>query len=364
MSYYVYNPDKPYADYLQTELQKNDIENTICMQLQKSTRDKIGNEQELHENHMQVLENIGGMLNTTLTSGFEELSDQISRGFEYLAYGLEGIDRKLSKIDGTLEQGFDALDNRLGTLNQVMENILYQGSIDVEIKAFNHYSIARDNFRKGLFVEAVNRLDKAINGVTGVSDGYPEEWRFHHLLGLILLGKPGFENELIDLPKSEEEFLKAVKYSISDNPLGAATAYMSACYSAYCMGETERAKKYLMKAVELDNKLAEAFFLLSKVQMYLGNQDKAFPVLASALDLNVKYALQAGEVGSEFQSCSEQLNQFFDSYTTDKFTRLHEEMEEYKKNILRLQIIKPYVMKSYRIKLCLAAQKQGKNGKT
>lgn len=124
----------------------------------------------------------------------------------------------------------------------------------------NNSKLQEKAYRKELYEEALEYLDKAINGYKS-NAGYKIEYRFYFLKGVIYLGS--FKNnspKIINLHKSEECFLNAFRYSKSDYPDRASKSLLNAGWAAYCQGEMKRAIQHTQQSIKLDSKIAEGFF--------------------------------------------------------------------------------------------------------
>ncbi len=115
------------------------------------------------------------------------MSDAVQDGFSQLSWDMQDIQRELSGLNSTFTWGFTEVLAELGQMNDSLEELVQIAKNPVQTVAFNHFDIARQALRKGLYREALDEVRKAIDGDHS-SPGYRLEWRFHMLRGTVLLG--------------------------------------------------------------------------------------------------------------------------------------------------------------------------------
>lgn len=230
---------------------------------------------------------------------------------------MDKISSGISELNATFHWGFGQVIASLGHMNDTLDELVKIAKTPVQTVAFNHFEIARDAFRQGLYQECLEELDKAIAG-DHTSAGYKLEWRFHQLLGTVRLGFADGDLALVDLAKAEESFLLAARYGKTDYPSDAGWAMLSAGWAAYCQGKMTEALAHSEQAMTLHPRLGEAFFQAAKVRMYLGLVDAALPVLSRAIDLDRFYALKAAGDG-DFQKYDDRLRGFLEAMRVEKY---------------------------------------------
>jgi len=194
--------------------------------------------------------------------------------------------------------------------------------------AYEHFEIARDMYRKGLYAESLDELEKVLNGVPGVSSDYKYEWRVHQLIGVIRLGFADCDLNLVNLEEAESAFLNAGKYAKADYPQNAAIAYLSAGWAAYCQGKMSEALTHTENAMKLKPDFGEAIFQSAKILAAQNNIENAFPMLRKAIDLDLFYSIKASGDG-DFKKHEAGLNQFISSLTTEKYKLLEKIITKY-----------------------------------
>jgi formylglycine-generating enzyme required for sulfatase activity/tetratricopeptide (TPR) repeat protein len=309
MSYYVWGSQLSYKDYLQTKNFVSDVSSAtrnagraVSMEISRQTREVIASNEAMARDNIRAIES-----NT----------DAINTGFDRLSYGIDNISSGISDLNATFHWGFGEAIASLGHMNDALSELIKIAKSPIQTVAFNHFEIARDAYRQGLYQEALDELEKAIAG-DHTSAGYKLEWRFHQMKGTLQLGFVGADMSLVDLAKAEASFLQAARYGKSDYPEDAGRAFLSAGWAAYCQGNMKEALAHTEQAIVLNPRMGEGFFQAAKVQMALGQVDTALPLLAKAIDLDQFYSLKAAGDG-DFQKYDEQLRRFLEALRKEKY---------------------------------------------
>ncbi len=317
MSNYVWGSHLSHADYLQAKSFVSDVKSAtreagrkVSMDISRQTRDIIASNESLHREHIEMLNASTDRTVGALNDGFERLSYSMDAGFDQISSGI-------SELNATFHWGFGAILASIGHMNDTLSELVKIAKTPVQTVAFNHFEIARDAFRQGLYRESLEELDKAISG-DHTSAGYKLEWRFHQMKGTLQLGFADCDMSLYDLPKAEESFLTAARYGKTDYPHDAGRAFLSAGWAAYCQGKMKEALAHTEQAMDLHPDMGEVFFQASKVEMALGNVESALPLLAKAIDLDRFYALKAAGDG-DFQQHDAQLRSFLEALRKEKY---------------------------------------------
>ncbi len=140
-----------------------------------------------------------------LSEGFDNVTGAMNEGFDRLSYGLEEISAGISELNTTFHWGFSQVIAVLVTMNDALSELIKIAKTPVQTVAFNHFEIARDAYRQGLYKECIEELDKAIAG-DHTSSGYKLEWRFHQMKGSLQLGFAEGDLSLMDLPGQSNLF--------------------------------------------------------------------------------------------------------------------------------------------------------------
>jgi tetratricopeptide (TPR) repeat protein len=320
VSNYVFNSKLSYNDYIQARSFVDDISSAtkktgerVALELSRQTREVIASNEALSAENIRVMETTGAQVSTAMKAGFECLSYDL----QGISSDLQGISAAIDNLEATFHWGFSQIIASTGHMNDSLEELVKIAKTPVQTVAFNHFEIARDAYRQGLFKECFEELSKAIAGDHTFS-GYKLEWRFYQMRGTLQLGFVDGDPSLMDLAKAEETFLLAARYSKMDYPEHAGQAFLSAGWAAYCQGKMIEALAHTENAISIHPKLGEAFFQAAKVRMSLGEADAALPLLAQAIDHNRFFALKAAGDG-DFQKHDTLLYNFLESLRREKY---------------------------------------------
>ncbi len=316
MSNYVWGSNLSYADYLKAKSFVSDEKSApqeagikVSMDISHQTLNVIASIESLCREHMELLSASTDRTVGTLNDGFERILYNIA-GFDQISSGI-------SELNAKFHWGFGDILASVGHMNDPLSELVKIAKTPLEIVAFNHFEIAREAFRQGLYRESLEELDKAISG-DYTSPGYKLEWRFHQMKGILQLGFADCDMSLYDLPKAEESFLTAARYGKADYPYDAGCAYLSAGWAAYCQGKMKEALAHTEQAIDLHLEMGEAFFQASKVKMALGDVESALPLLGKSIDLHRFYALKAAG-DADFQRHDALLRGYFEALRNEKY---------------------------------------------
>lgn len=288
MSNYVFGTKLSYRDYLQAE----SFERSLKGEISSSTKSIIASNEELQRENIAVL---------------RDVSSSVSRGFESISIELDEVSEGIRDLNATFRWGFSELLTQTSHINDSLEELVRLAKTPAQTWAYEQFEIARDADRKALFEEAIEYLDRAINGYGGQT-GYKLEYRFHFLLGRIRLGS--FRNhskEIVRQEDAEKSFLFAARYAAQDAPNDAARALLAAGWAAYSRGELTKAQDYTQQAISFDIKLAEAQFQLAKILMHVNKPDEALIPLQSSIEIDRNYTIKAA-TDEDFKPYESQVN--------------------------------------------------------
>jgi tetratricopeptide (TPR) repeat protein len=275
MSNYVYGGSLSYRDYLQAK----SFEDAFRSEISRQTRAIIASSEQLQKEHISVS---------------KSLQTSVAEGFEQLSFDVQALTAGVSELTAAFHWGFSELLTAVGRVNATLVELVRIAKTPAQTWAYEQFEIARDAFRQNLYPEALEYLNRAINGHVG-NTGYKLEYRFHYLWGTILLGSSrNTSKDILNLPYAENAFLNAARYARRDEPKEAGRAFLAAGWAAYCQGKMEAAKQYTEQALALSPALAEAHFQVAKIQMHVGEPDHGLLPLRRAIELDRVYAIKAG----------------------------------------------------------------------
>lgn len=341
-SSYVWGSSKSYLDYLQDKNYLNDLNKdnrALVMDVRKDLRELAFDQNTLINKGFELMQlpmeelrdlNYGiGEIAAEQAETRELIAKTLDAGIERVSYDLKKLKANFEKGVGELNATFQwccsNLLSELGGMKDSISELIKLVKSPMQTAALEHFNNARTAFENELYPEAMEELHAAINGVPGVSAGYKMEWRVYQLLGLIRLGFDGCDISMVNLAEAEENFLKAARYAKSQDENDAAQCLMSAGWTAYCQGSFDNAILHLNKAVELNEALWEAWFLLGKI--HGAKQDStAFEYLRKAARRDPLYILKA--ISDEnytwdengLKKCIDQVKKDYYNFYYDKIT--------------------------------------------
>jgi tetratricopeptide (TPR) repeat protein len=295
VSCYVHGSRMSYKDYLQAKSFVDDVRWDIS----QANLNLIATNETLQKCGVRLEEGLGRVQAeieqgiTELSGRFDDVDRTLVKGFITLHSDLLSIDSSVQDLSAKFEWGFSQLLISLGSANESLAALVKLARTPEQTWALEQYEIARDAFRRSLFREALDYVERAINGYQGHT-GYSIEHRFHSLLGVIRLGS--FKNnsrDIVDLEKAYAAFLSAARYAMSDYRQDAARALCGAAQAAYCLGRFDASESHASEALRLNPRLGEATFQLAKTLLHGDNTKKGLPALAWALRLDPLYSLKA-----------------------------------------------------------------------
>jgi len=303
---YAYNSGLSWPDYLKVNEIRGvgDDVRQLRYELSSSNRKLIATHEELQREHIAAIKSIG---------------DAVSSGFEGLSLDMQAISSGIEELTSVFEWGFSELLVGIGHIKDSLTELVRLAKTPAQTWAYEQFEIARDAFRQGLYEEALEYLDRSIDGY-GDNTGYKLEYRFHFLLGTIRMG--GFQNNsqsIIDLPKAEQAFLAAAKYARHDQPKESARAFLAAGWASYCQGNMLGAEQFTKDAISLFPDLGEAHFQLAKILMHCQKRHNALQPLKTAILLDRNYAIKASS-DDDFKRYNEEVNKLIHA--------LHKEAQE------------------------------------
>lgn len=195
-----------------------EFEKLTAFAFDRQTRQLVANNDELARAGLQA---------TEITN------DQLGSIKESLSSGLSAIDESLHGIHETLGMGLSVIGINTGRMADTLDQLLHSIRNPSLTWSLEQFEISRDEIRRGLFKEALETIQRAINGY-GSNAGHKTEFRFHMLLGSLYLGE--FENhpvELINPQEAQRSFEYAAKLAAQDFPSEALKASMLAARAAY-----------------------------------------------------------------------------------------------------------------------------------
>jgi hypothetical protein len=293
-----------YKDYLAQQYLRENMEVILA----KNVRSAVGSVEDIcRQNATEIkgsIEDATDRLSSHLKDIRSSLDTQ-NKNLEVISFGIDQISGSLDVLNSNVVNGFQALFVQVAELNASLAHI--SRSIDslveiartpVQTWAFNQYDISRDAMRRGLFPEALDAVNLAING-NGQQTGYRTDFRFHQLRGVLLLGIPGEPESilLVDLKGAEEAFLLAERYANRDHKVEAAQAMVGAGKAAYADGRLPDAHRHFTAALGLHPQCAEAHYQLARLCVHGNVLDAMRHFLCTSFNIHWSFAIRAAADG-------------------------------------------------------------------
>jgi len=265
----------PYSDFLRAK----QFERSIRYGIDNQTKQLITSNQQLAEHGIEVL-------SEKIDSGFTLISEDIGRVTDAIREGTE-------EIVSTLNWGFNEVLISLGQMNINLAELIKLTRTPSQTWACEQFEIARDEFRRQLYPEALQSVTRAIDGL-GSNSGIKTEFRFHFLVGTIRLGS--FKNsspDVVDPQLAEKAFLSAARYAQADNRMDAGQSLICAGRAALIQGSIDSTIDYTRKGLAFVPKHANGLYQLGKALFLKGDFIEARDRLVDAIFQNVEHALHA-----------------------------------------------------------------------
>lgn len=284
--------DIGYIDHLRSR----QLEKSIRYTIQDQTSAIIASNKQLASQQISVLQSH----EAAMKDGFLAVSENISSLEDSLREGM-------SQLSAVFEWGFSEILISLGHVNDSLRQLIQIAKTPSQTWAYEQFEIARDEFRRGLYQEALESVQRAINGF-GSNAGFKSEFRFHFLLGTIHIGSyKNASDGIVNPAVAEQAFLNSARYAIHDYPAEAGNSYLLAGRSAYVQNKNKDAIDHTRLALKCNDGLGEAHFQLAKLLCAERQLTDAMSHLKRAIPLDRVFAVRAGGEG-EFRPYVDLLN--------------------------------------------------------
>ncbi len=221
----------------------------------------------------------------------------MDRGFTLLSENIEAVESAIrqgtDEIVSTLNWGFSEVLISLGRMNDSLTELVKLARTPSQTWAFEQFEIARDEFRRTLYPEALDSITRAISG-HGSNTGYKTDFRFSFLLGTLRLGS--YKNsspEIVDIPRAEEAFLASARYAGTDCAVEAGRALICAGRAAYLQGQFKRAISHFADGLIRVPSDHEGIYQLARAYFADGMLKDASDSLVKAILMDSKHAIIA-----------------------------------------------------------------------
>jgi tetratricopeptide (TPR) repeat protein len=268
MSSYIHGSGISYKAYLQAKEFVDDIRWDIS----RTNLNLIATNEALQENGLRLEHSINELQETVVE-------------------GLGTLDASINELSAKFDWGIARLEAALGGINDSLSDLVRLVGSPERTWAYEQFDMARDAFRRGLFPEALEYIERAINGDQHHT-GYKIEHRFHHFLGIVRRGD--YKNtspDIVDLEKAERAYVNASRYAEADHKSDAARALCGAGWVAYCQGKIDVSETYTRRSLQFA-KTGEANYQLSKLLMHRNSVQAGLERLADAIQTDPLYGIR------------------------------------------------------------------------
>jgi hypothetical protein len=231
-------------------------------------------------------------------------SDRNQEALEVLNFSIENVGRSIEVQSSLIGHGFSRTVAELGGINTTLKELLATARTPSQTWALEQYEIAKNAFELKLDSEALESLDRAINGFQNQT-GYSLEPRFHFLCGTIKLG--GIDRlgtDCVDLPGAEAAFLQAARVAPLELKNLRANCFAMAAQAACYLRAPDRTLKHASSAIQEYPHCANAHFISAKVFVSCEDEMNGKNALIAALRSDYTMALRAlgdGDIGPQSQ---------------------------------------------------------------
>jgi len=294
----------------------------ISASIDRNTRAKIASDEALAQKGFYVVSDVGERLEVAHREATEQTREAIE------GVGLE-VTSAISGLDNTVRVSADrvvlALDDvrsevrnlgitvgekietaalmldyrladvalRLGSLSSSLEELIQIAKTPSQTWAMEQFGIARDAASRHLYEEALEAIDRAINGYRD-QPGNKLEHRFHMLAGLLLMGQQDHRSHpFVDLEASYKHLQNASRYAESVNIEDHSQSEALAGWNRLAASEPDSAIPHLERALTLNKSNGEAAFLIAKISSAKGDVDRVKVALSHAILCDPTYAIKA-----------------------------------------------------------------------
>lgn len=297
----------------------------IISGIETSTRKRIASDEALANlaveaqvlSTTQMTEAFGGKIEDfkhAFQDGISGLSQELSinltsidanlvSGFEQVEYSIDELKATVAEVGyrqvtaihnmaGLMDARFNSVIWELSGVNNHLSDLVKIASNPSQTWAKEQYEIAKSAFERGLYEEALDYIDRAINGY-GEKVGQSLEHRFFLLKGILLLGGANEESlEHIDLDVAFDSFKKAIRYSKGVSIDDYSKSLYFAGYTLLCLKKFDTSEDYLRKSIQANPRDSLSHYHYSLILGILGQLEGAKTHLTQAFILDPKLGLR------------------------------------------------------------------------
>jgi len=294
----------------------------IARTVAQANMNLIASDERLAEMGIKATQSAANQVSSQIQSSADQVSSSIDSMSMELNFAIGATTDAINDMHSTLGYGFAAMEAGLGALAVAIKELIEIAKTPSQTWAFEQFAIARDAVRKGLHPEAMEAVDRALNG-HGDHVGNKLDYRTHMLKGFIHLGDvQNLYPELVDPALAKESFMLSYRYAKIDDPIEAGRALAAAGWCEYVSGNLKEALSLTSDAVSLlqlkfdelhsmrnkyaylswrvrdaysktETKLSDALYQESKIQISLGDKAASTIALEKSVSLDGMMGIRA-----------------------------------------------------------------------
>lgn len=222
------------------------------------------------------------------------VKESIEGGFERITFTVNSmaqmVEHEFKETRSILEAGFSEVYAQLSSVNAGIDELIRIARSPSRNWAYEQFELAREEFRRGLYPEALTSVDRAITG-HGSHVGLGSDFRFHMLRGIVLLGSyANSDTEIVDPVKAESALLQAARYAASGYSHEVANAMSLASAAAAAQGDWTRALAHTREGLRFDRQPG-LYYQAAKALFRLGDTASAIENAAKAIARSERFVL-------------------------------------------------------------------------
>lgn len=278
-------------DHLQWR-QNKQYERSMRYGIDNAARQIVASNEQLAGRNIRALEEVRGGL-TLIEQSVEGVAEEIRKQTEDIRSVRDAVVDGANQVTSALYWGFTQTFALIGRTNDKLDALIRVARTPSQTWALEQFDNARDEYRRGLYGEALESVERAINGYGG-NPGYKTEFRFHMLLGTLRLGdNQNADASVLDAALAETAFLNATRYSGTDYPLESGNALIWAGRAAFVRRDFEAALEHTRAGIGLAPYHSIGHYQLSRLLLIHSRRSDAIEHLARAVALNPELSLSA-----------------------------------------------------------------------
>ncbi len=260
--------------------------------IDSAARHIAANNEQLADRNIRALGEVRSGL-TLIEQSVEGVSEEIRNQTKDIRLLKDAVVEGANQVTSAIYWGFTETFALIGRTNDKLDDLLRLARTPSQTWALEQFENARDEYRRGLYVEALESVDRAINGFGG-NPGYKTEFRFHMLLGTLRLGdNRNADRAVVDPALAETAFLSAARYAATDYPLEAGNALVWGGRACFVQRSFEKALQHTQGGVRLAPYHSIGHYQLARLLLIHRQRGQAVEHLARAVALNPELSISA-----------------------------------------------------------------------